>query len=148
MNAITKARVAGQSGVVTREQALGGGMTRKAIEWQLRRGHWAALHPGVYRTTPGCDDWEVLAVAALLHAGPGAVLSGRSAGHARGLVRAEPAPIEVSVPWTRAVRPSSGIVVTAADTCLTAPIPPSGRTGSMPRTRFGTSPRDATWMEP
>lgn len=79
MNAITRARVAGQSGVVTRDQALGGGMTRKAIEWQLRRGHWAALHPGVYLTTPGRDDWEVLAVAALLHAGPGAVLSGRRA---------------------------------------------------------------------
>ena len=52
------------------------------------------------------------AVAALLHAGPGAVLSGRSAGHVWGLVRAEPDPIEVSVPWNRIVRPPPGVIIT------------------------------------
>jgi hypothetical protein len=65
----------------------------------------------VYLTMPGRDDWEMRAVAALLHAGPGAVLSGRSAGHVWGLVRTEPHPIEVSVPWTRIVRPPPGVIV-------------------------------------
>ena len=87
-------------------------MTERAIDWRLSSGRWAAVHPGVYLTMPGRDDWEMRAVAALLHAGPGAVLSGRSAGHVWGLVRAEPDPIEVSVPWNRIVRPPPGVIIT------------------------------------
>lgn len=112
MDPITRARIAGQSGLLTRAQARASGLTERAIDWRLSSGRWTVLHPGVYLTAPGRDDWEMRAVAALLHAGTGAVLSGRSAGHVWGLVRAEPAPIEVSVPWTRIVRPPSGVVVT------------------------------------
>lgn len=104
--------MAGQSGLLTRAQARAAGMTERAIDWRLSSGRWAAVHPGVYLTIPGRDDWEMRAVAALLHAGPGAVLSGRSAGHVWGLVRAEPDPIEVSVPWNRIVRPPPGVIIT------------------------------------
>ncbi len=112
MDAITRARIAGQAGLLTRAQARAADLTERAIDWRLSSGRWAVVHPGVYLTTPGRDDWEMRAVAALLHAGKGAVLSGRSAGHVWGVVRGEPAPIEVAVPWTRIVRAPPGVVVT------------------------------------
>jgi hypothetical protein len=37
-NRIPLARIAGQSGLVTRRQALDGGLSRKAIEWRLGTG--------------------------------------------------------------------------------------------------------------
>lgn len=111
MDPITQARISGQSGLVTRRQALASGLSRKAIEWRLARGRWTVQHPGVYLTTPGRDDWELRAVAALLYAGSGAVLCGRSAGHVWGLVKPEPATIEVAVPARRLVRPQQGLLV-------------------------------------
>jgi hypothetical protein len=70
------------------------------------------VHPGVYQTMPGREGWETLAVAALLHAGRGAALCDRSAGHVWGLVRQAPDPIGVVVPAERRVRDVPGVVVT------------------------------------
>jgi very-short-patch-repair endonuclease len=105
------ARVAGQFGLVTRAQALGGGLTPKTVECHLSSGRWVRLHPGVYLTTPGRDDWDVRSTAAVLWAGPGAALSGTSAGYAWGLVRAEPQLLEVVVPADRMVRSVPGVDV-------------------------------------
>ena len=109
---ILAARVAGQFGLVTRAQALGGGVTQKAIECHLRSGRWVAEHPGVYLTTPGRGDWAVRSMGAVLWAGPGAALARASAGYAWGLLRAEPADIEVVVPADRRVRDADRVVVT------------------------------------
>jgi hypothetical protein len=111
VDAITRARIAGQAGLVTRAQALAAGLSARAIEWRLARGKWVRIHPGVYLTRPGRDDWEMRAVAGLLHAGPGSALSGRSAGHVWGLVRTEPETIEVAIPAHRKVRPVDGVVI-------------------------------------
>lgn len=111
MHPLLAARVAGQSGLVTRAQALAGGISTKAIECHLASGRWVRIHPGVYLTRPGRDDWEMRAVAALLHAGRGAALCLRSAAHAWGLLKAEPALIEVVVPAARRVRNARGVVI-------------------------------------
>lgn len=111
MTRLLAARVAGQHGLVSRAQALAGGVTPKAIECHLRRGRWVVVHPGVYLTTPGRDEWELRAVAALLWAGRGAALWGTSAAHSAGLVRAQPDPIRVVVPATRNVQSAPGVLV-------------------------------------
>ena len=111
MGPLLRARIAGQAGLVTRAQALGAGMTQRAIEWRLGRGWWVRVHPGVYLTTPGRDDWEMRAVAALLLAGPGAALAGRSAGYAWGLVATAPSSVEVVIPAGRRVRPVVGVEI-------------------------------------
>ncbi|GAA5022702.1 hypothetical protein GCM10023258_13250 [Terrabacter aeriphilus] len=111
MHPLLRARAAGQAGLLTRAQALDGGLTRKAVQWRLASGRWLLVHPGVYQTLPGRDDWEAAAVAALLHAGAGSALHGTSAAHLWGLVRAAPTPITVVIPATRRVRPVAGVVV-------------------------------------
>lgn len=111
MNRLLQARINGQSGLVTRAQALDGGLTGRAIDWKVERGLWTRVHSGVYLTTPGRDDWGLRAVAALLKAGPGSALHGRSAGFAWGLVTSAPSHIEVVIPASRRVRPVEGVVI-------------------------------------
>ena len=111
-NWIFAARVAGQFGLVTRAQALAAGMTPKAIQCHLDSGRWVRLHPGVYLTTPGRDDWEVRSTAAVLWAGRGGALTSASAGYAWGLVRVEPPLLEVVVPAQRMVPSLPTVAVT------------------------------------
>jgi hypothetical protein len=94
VDALLRARAAGQAGLLTRAQALSGGLTRKGVECRLASGRWLVVHPGVYLTMPGRPDWETAAVAALLHAGRGSALCDSSAGHAWGLVRGASVPRE------------------------------------------------------
>ncbi|HET8593607.1 MAG TPA: type IV toxin-antitoxin system AbiEi family antitoxin domain-containing protein [Intrasporangium sp.] len=103
------ARIAGQSGLVTRAQALDGGYSPARIRWMVQSGRWSAVHPGVYLTEPGRDDWETRAVAALLFVGLPAALSGVSAAHAWGLARADDE-IHVIVPMNRRRTRRSGII--------------------------------------
>jgi hypothetical protein len=111
MGPLLRARIAGQAGLLTRDQAIKAGFTAEAIEWRIARGQWVRIIPGIYLTTPGRADWEMRAVAALLHAGSGSALCGNSAGHAWGLVRSEPKEIEVVIPAHRRARAPEGIVI-------------------------------------
>ncbi|MGN6754289.1 MAG: hypothetical protein ACTHJJ_17240 [Intrasporangium sp.] len=79
------ARLAGQSGLVSRAQALAGGYSAAKLRWKVQSGRWIAIHPAVYLTEPGRDDWETRAVAALLFVGLPSALSGASAARAWGL---------------------------------------------------------------
>jgi hypothetical protein len=106
------ARIAGQSGLVTRPQALLGGITDEAIRWKVASGRWTRLHPGVYLTEPGRDDWETRAVAALLFVGCPSALCGRSAAHAWGLTSSPDDEIHVLVPAGRRRSTRPGIAVT------------------------------------
>ncbi|GAB3059687.1 hypothetical protein GCM10027053_22050 [Intrasporangium mesophilum] len=98
---LLRARIAGQSGLVTRRQALSGGFTDEQIRWKVASSRWVTLHPGVYLTTPGRDDWEMHAVAALLAVGTPAALCGRSAAFAWGLLPDPGSLIELVVPAGR-----------------------------------------------
>jgi len=64
-----------QNGVLTRSQALSAGITDQVIATNLKRGRWQRLHPGVYATFSGVPSADCLLWAAVLRAGPAAVLS-------------------------------------------------------------------------
>src|SRR6478672_364317 len=103
-----------QSGMLTRAQCLAAGMTDPAIRWRLSRGHWIALHHGVYLTVRGRDDWRTGALAAQLAvdgvvAPDGHVRSrpqrSPAEGDRRGHRRATPDP---AATWGRAASRSGG----------------------------------------
>jgi very-short-patch-repair endonuclease len=69
-----------QHGVISRDQALACGLTRKALAYRIRAGGpWRRLLPGVYLAGTGTASAEQRDVAALLHAGPRSVLTGLAA---------------------------------------------------------------------
>ncbi len=69
-----------QDSVVSRPQALRAGLSRHAIGYRLRDGGpWRLLLPGVYLTLPGVPTQAQWETAAILHAGPHAVITGPAA---------------------------------------------------------------------
>jgi len=99
-----RSQLQGQSGVVSRRQAQDAGFRDDAIDRRLRSGTWQRLHRSVYATFTGELSREARLWAAVLHAGPGAVLSHATAAEVHGLIDKPTGKIHVSVPASR--RPS------------------------------------------
>jgi hypothetical protein len=100
-----------QHGVVTRRQALAAGLTDAMVEARVASGRWQRLHHGVYATFGGELPRRAVLWAALLRAGPGAVLSHQTAAELAGLAP-QPVPVvHVSVPRSRRVRRVPGVVI-------------------------------------
>ena len=96
-------RAAGQQGLITRSEAKTLGFTDRMIDRRLATGRWRRLAAGIYALAGVPETFEQRALAACLAAGPGAVLSHRTAGAVWGLPGCEAAkrpgaPIEVLVP--------------------------------------------------
>ncbi|MEZ5077982.1 MAG: type IV toxin-antitoxin system AbiEi family antitoxin domain-containing protein [Solirubrobacterales bacterium] len=86
-----------QHGVLARSQLLVLGLSRSAVDRRIRAGRLRPLHRGVYavgHTAIGREGWWM---AAVLAAGPGAVLSHRSAAALWGIRRNGPEGAEVTV---------------------------------------------------
>lgn len=100
-----------QHGVITRQQALAAGLSSKAIRARLDGGRWQRLQTGVYATFSGEPPRPALLWAAVLRAGPEAVLSHQTAAELHGLLDV-PAPlIHVTVPsGSRVVRPGGAMI--------------------------------------
>jgi hypothetical protein len=96
-----RSQLQSQSGVVSRQQAQQAGYTPKAIEWRLRSGAWRRLHPEVYATFTGDPSREARLWAAVLWAGPGAVLSHETAAEIHGLTDKPSPQIHLTVPAGR-----------------------------------------------
>ena len=96
------ALLAAQAGLVTRQQALAAGLSADDIDDRLRRRRWRPVQPRVYLGTDHPLDAEVRIRAAVLWAGPGAVLSGTAAAWWHGLLERPPAAT------TLTVRPAAG----------------------------------------
>jgi hypothetical protein len=80
------ALTAKQHGVIARAQALECGMTRRVVDYRLRRGGpWQTLIPGIYLTHAGRPADKQRGIAALLYAGPSSVLTGAAALRRHGL---------------------------------------------------------------
>lgn len=109
VDAVTEARVRGQFGLITWKQCRQAKLTERAVRWRLSSGRWVRLHPGVYLTEPGRNDWEVTAMAALLACGSGAALSHQSAAYAWGLQRGPGEQLRVIVPASRNVVAPDGV---------------------------------------
>ncbi len=103
--------IQGQDGVLTLAQAHQCGLTDKYVVAALRAGRWQRLHAGVYGVFSGPPPRPTQLWAAVLRAGPEAVLSHHSAAELYGL-QATPAPaIHVTVARGRRVAPIAGVVV-------------------------------------
>jgi very-short-patch-repair endonuclease len=98
------ARIAGgQHGVVTRDELLRAGISASGIDRRLRKGLLIAEFRGVFRVGHRAPSLEARYLAAVRACGPGALLSGRAAGHLLGLLKGSaPAP-EVTAPTQRRV---------------------------------------------
>ncbi|MGI8683012.1 MAG: type IV toxin-antitoxin system AbiEi family antitoxin domain-containing protein [Mycobacteriales bacterium] len=99
------------AGVVTRAQALAGGLSPDRLRWLLRSGRWQRVYRGIYATHNGPLTPEQREIAALLYAGDGAVLSHYTAAARDGLAGFPTAAVHVTVPVVRRVREQPGIVV-------------------------------------
>lgn len=86
-----------QDGVVTREQALGLGLTDPVIQ-RLLREYWQSLARGIYLTTNKAPDWPALAWGGVLAGGDHSRLGASASGWLYGLLPAAPEPIDVLVP--------------------------------------------------
>lgn len=100
-----------QDHVISRQQALACGLTEGALRHRIRPGGpWQRLLPGTYLTQNGRPTVSQKEMAALLHAGPGGVLTGPAALRLLGITSAEPGRFDVLVPASR-LRKSAGFVI-------------------------------------
>jgi hypothetical protein len=100
-----------QSGIVSRAQTSLCGITDSGITSRVRSGRWQRVYPGVVATFTGPLPWRARLWAAVLYAGPGAVLSHRTAAELHGLAERTSGPVYVSVPHARRVQALKGLVV-------------------------------------
>jgi hypothetical protein len=108
-----RSQLQGQARVVSRQQARDAGWAEGTIDARLRAGIWQRLHRRAYATFTGDLSREARLWAAVLCAGPGAVLSHETAAEVHGLIDKPIGPIHVSVPAARhpCRRKIRGIVV-------------------------------------
>ncbi|HEY1915678.1 MAG TPA: type IV toxin-antitoxin system AbiEi family antitoxin domain-containing protein [Streptosporangiaceae bacterium] len=100
-----------QAGVASREQVFRAGVTRSALDWQLRRGQWRQLHLGVYAMFATEPPRLATMWAGVLRAGHGAMLSHNSAAELDRLTDEPARLVHVTVPSSRRMRPVPGLVV-------------------------------------
>lgn len=93
-----------QEGVITRAQALTGGLSRHSWEWLVGRD-WQRLLPGVAVAHTGAPTDRERAWAAVLYGGTQAALSGDVALILQGVKLKAPCAIDLAVPRARRVVP-------------------------------------------
>jgi len=107
-----RAMIALQRGVIARQQALETGLGPNSIETLLRTGRWQRVQRGVYVAFTGPPSREALLEAALLRAGPDAVLSHRTAAEILGLTGSHhDGPVHVTVPKNTHRAQIRGVVI-------------------------------------
>jgi hypothetical protein len=101
-----------QAHVVTRAQALRGGLSHHAVSHRLRAGgSWQPLLPGVYLTVTGKPTQRQRDVAAVLYGGTYAVISGLAAVRHHRMQGPETDSVDLLVPARRQCRSVSYVVV-------------------------------------
>jgi hypothetical protein len=85
-----------QSGVISRSQLRRAGLSESQIKRRIASGYLTRIHHGVYAVGHGSLTVRSRWIAAILFAGPGAVLSHRSAAALWGLRDKAPPVVEVS----------------------------------------------------
>jgi hypothetical protein len=100
-----------QHGVLTREQAVGAGLSRHAIAARVDTGRWQRLYGGVFVTFSGPIPRAALLWAAVLRAGDQAVLSHHTAAELWKLSDVPAPSIHVSVPRQAGPLAAPGLVV-------------------------------------
>lgn len=98
-------------GVLTRDQALRGGLTLRQVQHRVRTGRWITLHPGVYLVGRREADQQACTRAAVAWAGSDAVASGLTAAWWWQLRDWAPGAAEVTVPRARSPRVAARVSV-------------------------------------
>jgi hypothetical protein len=115
-----------QAGVVRAEAAVCA-MGRSAVRARLDAGRWQRLHGRVLAAFSGSPNPEQRRWAAVLHGGPGAVLSHATAAELGGLRGFESPTLHVSVPHGRTVPPVAGIRIHLTRRIEPADVHPAAR---------------------
>jgi hypothetical protein len=97
--------------VVTRAQAIDGGLTRASIEANLTSRRWQPIHRGVYATFSGPVPRRSYLWASVLRAGPGAMLSHETAAEIWGLSAGPSRGVHVTVPENRYAESICDVVI-------------------------------------
>lgn len=100
-----------QHGILTSGQAQQGGLTKDIIRSRVRQERWQCMHAGVYAVFSGEPGRAAVLWAAVLGAGPGAMLSYHTAAELAGLTDAPGTSIHVTIPASRRIAGSPGLVV-------------------------------------
>ncbi len=120
-----------QAGVVTSAQAATAGMTRSATRARVQTGRWQPVHRGVYATFSGQVSRLAELWAAVLYAGPGAMLSHQTAAELARVIDTPSQLVHVTVPAERRVSRTPGMVVhvsaRASEMLHPARVPPQTR---------------------
>jgi Transcriptional regulator, AbiEi antitoxin len=103
--------VAIQCGVISRQQAIGFGLSLDSIDWLVRAERWRRLHRGVYSVYIGDPPREATLWAAVHRAGAGAVLSHQTAAELFEMTDAQSLLIHVTVPVDRHIAAIPGLVI-------------------------------------
>jgi very-short-patch-repair endonuclease len=98
-----------QRGVLARWQAPAVELEWATIRSQLRNGRWRSLQWGVYATFTGEASREAELWAAVLRAGPLAILSHQTAAELDGLTSTRSEAVHVTVPGSARVDPIPGV---------------------------------------
>jgi hypothetical protein len=101
----------GQAGIVSRQQSFAAGMSTDAVKWQVRKGAWQQVHPGVYAVFTGEVTRPARHWAALACTGEGAVLSHHTAAEVLGITEKVAPLIHVTIPHSRRVRAPRGVAI-------------------------------------
>ena len=94
-------RLAAQADAVARRQSAMAGIDPDTMRNRVRSGRWQRLQRGVYATFSGEPVRETVLWAALLRAGPDAVLSHQTAAERHGLIDEPSSLITITVPAAR-----------------------------------------------
>ena len=116
-----------QSRVVGHRQAVRHGVTEAAVARRTKSGAWQRLHRATYATFSGVPSRDARLWAAVLRAGPGAVLSHETAAEVHRLIDKPISKIHVTVPAQRnpARRsPIRGVVIHRSRNVASEPLPP------------------------
>src|SRR5215813_341475 len=90
-----------QAAAIARRQGQDVGVDPETMRTRVRSGRWQRLQRGVYAAFSGDPARETVLWAALLRAGPGAVLSHQTAAERHGLIDEPSAIITITVPASR-----------------------------------------------
>jgi len=133
-----------QCGVLARWQAPAVGLGTGAIKSRLKGGHWRQMYFGVYATHAGDPSRPAWLWAAVLRAGPQAVLSHQSAAEMDGLAVTSSPLIHVTVPAEQHLSRIPGIRIHRSSRIHLARHP----SRTPPRTRIEETVIDLTQAAP
>lgn len=97
--------IAEQAGAVSRSQVLRAGVFRTTSTSKVNCDQWQQVYPGVYAAFTGPVSWGTRLWAAVLYAGPGALLSHETAAEILRISDRRSQVIHVTIPASRRVRP-------------------------------------------